>query len=151
MGIVRTLPNLESWLDTNADSWFALSDPEYKALVRRWTESYSHLLATRLPRHQQGYRAMLSLEDRLPANVFLFSGLKVPQLDNLGGSGPAAYRAIGLQRLSRDLANQLELIVSSEDLAWSCIFSHEAGAWVWEQLYERGPSTSLRAGCHGLS
>jgi hypothetical protein len=56
----------------------------------------------------------------------------------MGGRGPAAYRATDLRCIPRDLANRMELIVVSDDLAWTCVFSHEAGAFVWEQLYERG-------------
>ncbi len=139
MGIVRVLPDLEEWLDADADSWSALPDREYKALVRRWSETFLPLIAANAHR-SQGYHAMLSLETRLPADVFLFSGFGIPQLDNTGGRGPAGYHANGLRNIRRDMANRMELIVASDDLAWSCVFSHEAGAHVWECLYESGPS-----------
>ncbi len=135
MGIVRAIPDLEAWLDNDADMWSPLSDPEYKALVRRWSEGFGSLVATGA-RRLQGSRAMLSLQTRLPADVYVLSGLSIPQLANLGGLGPAAFRASGLRSVPRDLANRLELIIASQTFAWSCVFSHEAGAFVWEQLYE---------------
>jgi hypothetical protein len=83
---------------------------------------------------------MLSLEARLPAGVHVLSGLPVPQQLNTGGRGPAAYRVAGLRIVPRELANQLELIIVSDDFAWTCIFSHEAEVWVDEQLYECDPN-----------
>jgi hypothetical protein len=138
MGIVRALPELEAWLDADASSWSTLSDREYKALVRRWSECFSQLIAADTS-CLQGHRAIQALEARLPADVVLLSGIQVPQLANMGGRGAAAYTATGLCSLRRDLANRMELVLASDDLAWSCVFSHEAGAFVWEHLYERGP------------
>ena len=65
-----------------------------------------------------------------------FSGLPVPELCNTGGLGPAAFRAQGLMRVDRDWANRMELILVSEDFLWALVFSHEAGAFVWEHLYD---------------
>jgi hypothetical protein len=137
MGIVRALPDLEGWLDADADSWASLADQEYKTLVRHWSERFSPLIAAGAS-CLQGSRAMLSLENRLPADVYVLSGMRVPQLANMGGRGPAAYQAIGLRSIPRVSANRMELIVVSVDFTWSCVFSHEAGAFVWEQLYECG-------------
>jgi hypothetical protein len=135
MGIVRAMPDLERWLDGDADSWSALSDPEYKALVRRWSDAFGALVAARAKCLKGGW-AMASLRARLPADVYVLSGLPVRQVMNTGGAGPAAFLARGLRNVPPDLANQRELIVASEDFAWSCIFTHEAGMWGWEQLYE---------------
>jgi len=49
------------------------------------------------------------------------------------------YQAVGLRSLRRELANRLELVAVASDLSWSCVFSHEAGAWVWECFYEQTP------------
>ncbi len=134
MGIVQTMPELEAWLDANANSWSSLADQGYKALVRRWSEVFLPLVAAGGAR-LQGSRAMLSLEERLPADVFVVSGLQVPRFANTGGYGTAAYEA-ELRCAPRDFANHLELVMISADFSWSCIFSHEAGTSVWEQLYE---------------
>ena len=56
---------------------------------------------------------------------------------NAGGLGASAYRAVGLRGLSRELANQLELVATSVDFCWCCVFSHEAGSFVCEQMYQR--------------
>jgi hypothetical protein len=80
------------------------------------------------------------MESRLPGEVFLFSGVRVLGLSNLGGLGAAAYRAVGLRSLSSELANQLDLIALSGDFSWCCVFSHEAGSHVWEQMYQRETS-----------
>jgi hypothetical protein len=138
MGIVRALPELEEWLDADASSWSSLTDREYKALARRWSECFSPLIASETP-CLQGLRAVQALEARLPTDVVLLSGIQVPRLANMGGRGAAAYMAIGLRSLHRELANRMELVLASDDLAWSCVFSHEAGAFVWEHLYECGP------------
>ena len=135
MGIVRALPNLEAWLEADADSWSGLSDAEYKSLVRRWFEGFLHLVEADASSFR-GSRALLAVESRLPANVYLLSGVRVPALANAGGLGPAAYLANELRSIRAELANRLELIVVSENFAWSCVFSHEAGAFVSEQMYE---------------
>ena len=135
MSIVQVHPSLEDWLEAGAASWSALSDREYKTLVRRWSTTFLPLVAANAA-WLQGDRAIMALESRLPSDVFVFSGFKVPQLANTGGRGAAGYLARGLRNLRRELANQMEVIVASDDLAWSCVFSHEAGAWVWECLYE---------------
>lgn len=135
MGVARTMPDLELWLDVHATAWSILVDREYKDLVRRWTTVFSPLVASGA-QCLQGSRAILSLEARLPAQVYLLSGIEVPQLANMGGQGPTAYRVNGLRGMSRDLANRLELILVAADFAWSWVFSHEAGAFEWEQMYE---------------
>lgn len=83
-----------------------------------------------------GGRAMVSFEARLPADVIVLSGLAVPKLCNTGGMGPAAFRAQGLMLVDRDWANERELILVADDFSWAIVFSHEAGALVWEHLYD---------------
>jgi hypothetical protein len=146
LGIVRTLPGLEAWLDKYADSWAPLPDRDYKTLIKHWSSLFGSLIDADLAVFT-GNRAILSLESRLPGDVFLFSGVEVPQLMNTGGRGAAAYRALGLRALSRELANQLELVATSADSSWCCVFSHEAGSFVWEQMYQR-ESRSPAVGVH---
>jgi hypothetical protein len=136
LGIVRTLPGLDAWLDDHAEAWAPLPDRDYKALVGRWSSLFRPLIGADLAVFR-GSRALSSLESRLPGDVFLFSGVQVLGLLNTGGLGAAAYRAVGLRALNSELANRLELIAVSVDFSWCCVFSHEAGSWVWEQMYER--------------
>jgi hypothetical protein len=137
MSILRAIPDIEAWLDTDAFSWSAVSDAEYKALVCRWSETFVPLVASD-SKCTTGGRAMVSLEARLPADVIVVSGLPVPDLCNTGGMGPAAFRAKGLMRVDRDWANRMELVLVSADFSWAFVFSHEAGALVWEHLYDAG-------------
>jgi hypothetical protein len=136
LGIIRSLPRLESWLDEHAASWIPLSEPEYKALVRRWSNLFGPLIRSDVF-VRKGSHAFEFVESRLPASIILFSGVEIPALANQGGLGASAYRAVGLRALDRELANQLELVAVSVDLTWCCVFSHEAGSFVSEQLYER--------------
>lgn len=140
MGLVRVLPDVEDWLDADAESWSALPDRTYVVLVRRWRDGFLPLIAADAPSFQ-GNRAMQVIAERLPADVWVFCGVKVPKLANTGGKGAAGYQVIGLRRVKRNLANQRELVVAAADLSWSCVFSHEAGAVVWECLYERSPES----------
>jgi hypothetical protein len=137
MGILRAIPDIEAWLDTDAISWSAVSDADYKALVRRWSEVFARLVAAG-SKCMKGGRAMVSLEARLPADVIVISGLRIPDLCNTGGMGPAAFRAQGLMRVDRDWANRMELVLVADDFSWTIVFSHEAGAFVWEHLYDAG-------------
>jgi hypothetical protein len=74
---------------------------------------------------------------RLPCDAVLFNGVRVPRLANQGGGKrPSAYRAFRLRSIDRKLANRLELIAAPVDLSWCCVFSHEAGSFVWEQLFD---------------
>lgn len=137
MGFLRTIPEIDAWLDSNATSWSAVSEVEYKSLVRRWSETFAPLVAADA-KCTKGGRAMASLQASLPANVIVVSGLPVPELCNTGGLGPAAFRTQGLMRVDRDWANRLELILVSDDFSWALVYSHEAGALVWEHLYNAG-------------
>src|SRR5262245_36536606 len=108
MGILRAIPDIEAWLDADAISWSAVSDAEYRAMVRRWFETFAPLVACD-SKCTKGGRAIVSLEGRLPADVIVISGLAVPELCNTGGLGPAAFRAQGLIGVDRDWANRREL------------------------------------------
>ena len=136
MGIVRVLPDVEDWLDAEAESWAPLSDRDYVAIVRQWRDDFSPLIAAGAPCFQ-GNRAMQAIAERLPADVWLFSGVQVSELANTGGLGAAGYQAAGLRNIRRELANRFEMVTAVADLSWSCVFSHVAGAFVWECLYER--------------
>jgi hypothetical protein len=149
MGIVSELPGVEDWLETEAESWSPVSDRNYVALVRRWRDGFLPLIAAGTPA-TQGRRAMQALAERLPADVWLFSSVQVPELANTGGCGAAGYRAAGLRSIQRELANRLELIAAADDLSWSCVFSHEAGAFVTECFYER-PAETERGAAEGIA
>jgi len=45
MGILRAIPEIDAWLDKDATSWSVVSELEYKALVRRWSETFAPLVA----------------------------------------------------------------------------------------------------------
>jgi hypothetical protein len=135
MGKFQKLPQLECWLDIHAASWFLVPDHDCTALVDQWSAVFWPLIeADNITYH--GHRAIMVLESRLPCDVFAFNGVKIPRLINLGGGGRAAYRVTGLRSLDRDLANRLELVMTPVDLSWCCVFTHEAGAFGWEHLYE---------------
>jgi hypothetical protein len=142
MGIMRVLSALEDWLDHDAESWSPISDRDYVALVRRWRAEFLPLIAAGAPSFQ-GNRAMQAIAERLPTDVWLFSGVQVPELANTAGQGAAGYRAAGRRSMRRALANRLELVTAAGDLSWSCVFSHEAGSLVWECLYDRSPEAEL--------
>jgi hypothetical protein len=135
MGKVWNAHQLEAWLTDHADSWCMLAQHDYSALVNRWSALFWPLIAASNVTHH-GHRAIMVLESRLPCEIFLFNGVQIPQVMNLGGRSRAAYRAVGLLDLNRKLANQLELIAVPIDLSWCCVFTHEAGGYGWEQLYE---------------
>jgi hypothetical protein len=135
VGFVQALCSLEDWLDGQAASWHQLSDSEYTALVRRWSSLFDALIEAGAS-SRRGNRAFEELRARLPCDAVLFSGVRIPRLANMGGRGPSAYRAIELRSVDRMLVNDLELIVAPIDLAWCCIFSHEAGSLAWEELFD---------------
>src|SRR5215469_1171431 len=124
MGIVHMLPDVEAWLNAEAESWSPFSDRDYVALVRRWQEGFLPLIAAGTPSFQ-GNRAIQVIADLLPADVWLLSGVQVLELANTGGLGAAGYQVVGLRRIQRELANRMELIIAARDLCWSCVFSHE--------------------------
>jgi hypothetical protein len=134
VGLIRALVILEDWLDGHAVSWLLLSDREYAVLVRDWSIVFGPLIGANAS-SRRGHRAFEEFHARLPCDAVLFSGVDVPRLANMGGRGASAYRAVQLRSLERALANNLELIVASVDLSWCCVFSHEAGSFVWEELF----------------
>ena len=135
MGFVRRSLRLEGWLDDHSESWSLLSDREYKALVKSWSTLFIPLIESG-KRSFEGYFAIEAFGKHIPADVYLFSGIRIPQLLN-NGLVAFAYRTDQLCELDRDLANCLDLVVVNSNMAWSCVYSHEAGSWVWEQFYDR--------------
>jgi hypothetical protein len=135
MGIVKVLPDVEEWLDAEADSWSTISDPDYVALVRRWRDSFWSAIKAERP-SLRGHQAIHAVGERLPADVWLLSGIQVPELANMGGQGAAGYQVAGLRSMKRELANRFELVVAPSDLSWTCVFSHEGNDLVWECFFE---------------
>jgi hypothetical protein len=138
MGITRALPDVEEWLEAEASSWSAISDRDYAALVRRCRDTFLPSVMAETP-SLHGDRAMQAIAERLPADIWVFSGIRIPEMANMGGQGAAGYEVAGLRNLPRELANHLELVVVAENFSWSCVFSHEAGSCVWECLFEQRP------------
>jgi hypothetical protein len=134
LAIVRSVEEIEDWLDAEAAAWSPISDPEYKAIRRGWQEHFG-VLAASVPGWLHGHRALAWLREQLPADVLLFNGVLIPRLANMGGGPTTGYQARGLRHIRRNLANQYELIVVSADFSWTCVFSHEAESLVWEELY----------------
>ena len=134
MGFLREHPGIEAWVQEHADAWRCLTDSEYKSLVSRWKSTFWHLIELERPT-RTGTRAMLALDQHLPASLFLFGGVGVPRVANMGSSGACGYHVTQLRKLDRDLANRLELILVDDRLSYSCVFSHEASSMVWEHLY----------------
>lgn len=110
-------------------------DQEYVAIARSWREHYLTLIQG-AKYSQLGERAIQAVAESLPCDVYVFSGLLLPELANTGGLGAGGYDVVGLKNIHRNLFNRLELIAVSRDLSWSCVFSHEAGAFVAGSLYE---------------
>jgi len=134
MGIVRSIPEVEAWLSDHSESWRMLSDSEYRALVRDWNAKFRPLIEQEQTT-STGSRALDLLAGHLPADIILFSGIRVPEVANLGGSCACGYSASGLTLLDHNLLRQKELLTCAPDLSWSCLFSHETGSMFHEQLY----------------
>jgi len=135
MGLARALPELEESLTEDSAAWELLPDRDYKRLVAKWQAAFRPLVESR-SRRLTGVRALESARAKLPQNVLLFSGLRIPEVASLGGRGPVAYRAVELVKVNAELARQLELVLVAEDFSWCCVFSHESGSMVHEELYE---------------
>jgi len=141
VGVVKRLPEVESWLSVDAASWEPLSDPAYRSLVRGWKLTYIPLIEARRSL-AKGPQALDIVAKRLSGGVVLFSGVHVPEVGNLGGSCAAGYHALGLTRLNVALVRRSELLVAASDLTWSCLFSHETGSMFYEELYEASESAA---------
>lgn len=135
MGLARSLPELEDSLAGRATACEVLTDRDYQQLIARWQSIFRPLVESR-SRRLSGARALEATRAKLPQTVLLFSGVRIPEVANHGGRGPVAYRAVKLASFDAELARQLELVLVAEDFSWSCVFSHESGSMVHEELYE---------------
>jgi len=134
LGIVRSLPEVESWLFNASESWRSLSDSQYRVLVGDWNAKFRRLIEHDEPT-RTGNRALDAIAEHLPADVVLFSGIRVAEVANLGGSCACGYHAVRLRSLDHALLRRNELIACAPDLSWTCLFSHETGSMFHEQLY----------------
>ncbi len=127
MAIVTPSPALEEWLAGAGDTWDAVSDRAYRDLVARWQRAFG--LELDRGAGVQGPAALHQFEALLPATVFLFNGVSVPRAATSISRHPHAYRAVGLRRLDRPLANDLDLVLVNEEFSFCCVCTHE-----WQAL-----------------
>jgi hypothetical protein len=136
MGFTRSLPELEASLDAQSQGWQALDDGCYKRAVDNWNAAFREPIEQR-QQHQTGVQALEEFRSRLPSDVLFLSGIRIPDVANLGGRGAAAYSATALTGLDLDMARMLELVVVAQHFSWCLLLSHETGSWYREEFWRR--------------
>ena len=129
------MPRIEAWLDDAAENWHMLSDRNYRAHSAAWRAAFDPILKVH-PR--LAVTPLAAMESHLPFTGFVFTIQAHPDLPTSpqGGSNAPVfgYRAEAIRSLDRDLLNACDAIICDIDVAFSCIYTHEAGAF-WDPVY----------------
>jgi len=137
MGFLKTHTDVEAWLGSSSLEFRSLSQKEYAGLVRQWRSRFEPMLNAGECRH--GNSAEEALESRLPRDVFIFSipGYRLLPASTNPRLDPAyAYEAIRLSALDLQTANRADAIIVDQGFAFTCLYTHEAGALARTQFCE---------------
>lgn len=141
MGIVSRNELLEDYLSGIGVEWHALSDKEYRLLIKQWRESFEENLANDVT--VSGSKAILLLEEKLPFTGYLFNCPNYRYLpftvSSESGRFTFAYKIIGLPGIDRASFNELEFIMCDMNYEYMCVFNHEAPDW-FPEIYCEGTS-----------
>ena len=95
-----------------------------------------------------GDSAIHTLESLLPADVIVFNFPGYPWLPTRRSSASGttyAYEAIALAQIDAETANSAEAIMVDRAFAFTCVFTHEAGAFAEPQLAPAGITSRSRS------
>jgi hypothetical protein len=145
MTFLSSRPGLEAWLHLVSSNVRPLSQKEYQEVVARWRAQFEGALVAEecvsAAQAEQGMRALL------PRDVFVFSmpgyaflpSATDPKMDPAYG-----YAADALQTIDFAIANPDDAIFVDRDMSFSCMCTHEAGAFAEPILVPRVPSLRAR-------
>jgi hypothetical protein len=97
--------------------------------IRRATSATEAPGATVSCTIRTGPTAVAEFEAHLPAAIFLFNGVSVPQAAVTGARHPHAYKAAHLRSVASELAHELDLVLVNDAFSYCCICTHE-----WQAL-----------------
>lgn len=118
---------IENWLSESSRDWKLLSDNEYRQLISDWRNAFSNIIET-MKRKPYGNKAQVLFQQKLPLDVYLFSGVRVNAVANMGGRGfPLGYCVTDLKQVDWNLCLPNELIITDIDFCNTMIGSHENG------------------------
>lgn len=132
MGIVRRNVEIEEWIIPYSQNWQFLTDPDYHQLINRWKQHFWHCIET-ARRNPHGDKAKYKLQELLPFDCYVFSGIKVDVAANMGGKTPFGYFVEELSQINWDLCRSEETIIAAKDFSFMVVCSHEEG---FETFYE---------------
>jgi hypothetical protein len=137
MGFLKQHLAVESWLAATASQFRPLSQAEYADVVREWRSHFDESLGAR--HFSAGSAAEEAMLQMLPCDAFVFS---IPGYHSLPAStdprfDPAyGYEVIGLRDLDFAVANRADAVISDRRFSFTCLCTHEAGAFAEPQFCE---------------
>ena len=130
MSASSALAELGAWFQEAASGARALDPHEYKNLVAGWQSEFEPLLEVRNCR--TGARAEAGVRALLPRDVFVFSmpGYRyLPAATNAQRDPRFGFYVSQLRTIDFDLANRMDAILADSELTFTCLCTHEAGAF----------------------
>jgi hypothetical protein len=135
MGFLRPRPKIEEWLAQAAASFRPLGQREYGKLVADWRAHFDHTLET--GDFISGRDVEEAANSLFPADTFIFN---VPGYRLLpAGTGPkfdqaSGYEALKLGCINFEIANPADAVITDRAFTFTCLCTHEAGAFASPQL-----------------
>jgi len=130
MSAFSTLTELEAWFQVAASGARALDRREYQDLVAGWQAQFEPLLEAGDLR--TGAKAEAGVRALLPRDVFVFSipGYRyLPAATNAHRDPRFAFYVSQLKTIDFDIANRMDAILADSELTFTCLCTHEAGAF----------------------
>ena len=137
MAFVKNNFGINSWLSQSPKSFALLDDCEYKKVLKKWRNEFEFILEKK-EYVCKGEKAMLTIEDSLPIEAFIFN---FPGYKNLPASTNSrdrayAYHVESLLKVDRELFNESDCIVCDVNFQYTCIYTHEWQAMALPVFYQ---------------
>jgi hypothetical protein len=125
-----TLAELEAWLHEASAGARALNRGEYRDLLAAWQSVFEPMLEAQDRR--TGAKAEAGLRALLPRDLFVFSipGYRyLPAATNFQRDPRYGFYVSQLRTIDFGVANRMDAILADAALTFTCLCTHEAGAF----------------------
>jgi hypothetical protein len=127
---LSALPELDAWFRVAASGARPLDRREYQDLIRSWQVHFEPLL--KAGDRRTGAKAEEGARALLPRDVFVFTipGYRyLPAATDARHDARYGFYVSQLRTIDFNVANQMDVILTDAEFTFTCLCTHEAGAF----------------------